>query len=306
MKKILIFSPSYNEKVGGSIVLHKLCSILNELGHEAYLFPAFETFTINKNNFFKNSLRLFKNVLIRTYRGYKTNPTFDTPLFKEKLKGIDWNDWVVVYPEVVFGNPLNAKNVVRWLLHQPGFHSGNVFYGNNELYFKFNSAIDNFVFQQSVLSDSNLKVIHYPLEHYNNDDTASKRSGTAYCLRKGKNKPLVHHSDESILIDQMSHAEVAKVFKKVKTFISYDTLTAYSLFAVLCGCESIVIPDKGVAIDEWYPNIEDRNGIAYGFEDLERANKTKHLVRAYVATEQEKSVHNVKVAIEIINNFFKN
>jgi hypothetical protein len=35
------------------------------------------------------------------------------------------------FKEQVFGNPLNAKNIVRWMLHTPGFHTGKKYYGSN-------------------------------------------------------------------------------------------------------------------------------------------------------------------------------
>jgi hypothetical protein len=289
-KKFLIFTPSYNENSGGIVVLHKLCHVLNELGYESYLKPYSYSYEVKKGNWKLFIWRLLKWSLLASIRCFKTNPAFNTPVLKDDT--VD-DDWIVIYPEVVFGNPLNAKNVVRWLLHQPGFHEGHFFYGKNELYFKFNSAIDDFHFHGSVTSSNELKVIHYPLEHYNFDGVAPERVGTAYCLRKGRNKKIVHDVTDSILIDGKSHAEVARIFKKVKRFISYDTYTAYSIFAVLCGCQSVVIPDDGVSIDEWYPNETDRYGIAYGFQNIEEASKTACLVREHVRREEGKVKANV-------------
>jgi hypothetical protein len=60
----------------------------------------------------------------------------------------------------------------------------------------------------------------------------------------------------------------------VETFISYDTYTAYSLFAVLCECESVVIPDEGVSEE------------------------------AYALSEELGSVEKVKHVMQIINNRF--
>jgi len=289
-KKFLIFTPSYNENSGGAVVLHKLCHVLNELGYESYVKPYSYSYEVKKNNWMRFIWRLLKWSLLTSIRDFKTNPVFSTPVFKGNTVG---DDWIVIYPEVVFGNPLDAKNVVRWLLHQPGFHEGHYFYGKNELYFKFNSGIDDFHFHGSVTSSNELKVIHYPLEHYNLDGVAQKRAGTAYCLRKGRNKKILHDTTDSILIDGKSHAEVARIFKKVKRFISYDTYTAYSIFAVLCGCQSVVIPDDGVSIDEWYPNETDRYGIAYGFQNIEEASKTACLVREHVRREEGKVKANV-------------
>lgn len=302
-KKFLIFSEPYDELSGGFVVLHKLCSILNQLGFESYMYPYFDHTEINKCNYFRRHYILTKLRVKNYFRGYKTNPAFTTPVYSGP-KNDCWKDWIVIYPEVVFGNPLNAKNVIRWLLHNPGFHSGEVHYGSDELYFKFNTAINDFSFPGSETSTKLLKVIHYPMESYNIRDAESNRAGTAYCIRKGSYKKIAHDLENSILIDGKSHDEVAKIFKRVKTFISYDSYTAYSIFAVLCGCESIVVPDEGVDEKQWYENPKDRYGLSYGFSNIARAKKTSHLVKEHVINEEKKSVENVKQALEEINEFF--
>ncbi|MEY8214547.1 MAG: WavQ [Colwellia sp.] len=302
-KKFLIFSPSYKEISGGVVVLHKLCSILNDLGYESYLHPYVYSYELNRNNY-KSFIVNFVKWSVRTFFSrYKTNPTFNTPIFKGSIDGKD--DWVVIYPEVVFGNPLNAKNVVRWLLHQPGYHEGNIYYGEDELYFKFNSAIMDFHFHNSVTSKNQLKVIHYPLEYYNMEGASVERAGTAYCLRKGRNKDIIHELGDSILIDGKTHAEVSEIFKRVKTFVSYDTYTAYSIFAVLCGCNSVVVPDVGVSEEEWYPNFTDRYGLSYGLNHIEKASETSHLVKEHVEKEIVKVIEDVKGFILEVDNYFK-
>jgi hypothetical protein len=303
--KFLIYSPEYNETIGGVVVLHRLCHILNEIGYDAYLMPygrrrhVFPIWDDGRSKAFKENIR-------SKFRGFAANPFFRTPVLKNIPSDIDTNNWVVIYPEIVLGNPVGAKNVVRWLLHQPGFHTGKFYYCPGELYFKFNAAIHDFNFPGSKTSDHLLKVIYYPLEHYNGDGASGVRRGSAYCIRKGKGKPMVHDTDGSILIDGKSHAEVAKIFKSVDRFYSYDTLTAYSLFAALCGCKSIVVPDNGVAIEQWYPDPEDRWGIAYGAGTLEidRAQSTVHKVFDRIKIHHEESYENVRVMISILEEHF--
>ncbi|MBC8796428.1 WavQ [Shewanella algae] len=304
--KYIIMTPSFNEINGGVVVLHKLCHTLNELGEHAYLFHYRDNYLLNSNAFFSSLYSVAKNYIKILRNGFKVNESLNTPIIKSIPEDIDTDNWVVIYPEVVLGNPLRAKNVVRWLLHQPGFHNGNVLYGQGELYFKFNSAIYDFHLQGSVTSPLELKVIHYPLEHYNQVGVAEQRSGTAYCIRKGRGKPIVHDLKDSILIDGMSHADTAKVFKSVKRFISYDTLTAYSIFAVLCGCESVVIPDDGITKEQWYPNAEDRYGIAYGLGESEVRNalETSSKVLERVQAHHLASNDNVKKMIQEIGTYF--
>ena len=306
-KKYLIFAPSYNENSGGAIVLHKLCHLLNDLGYEASLFPFFVNYEISHLGFLKSILSIFQKEKKRILKSYRLCASFNTPVIKS-LKDIDFDEYIVVYPEIVFGNPLGAKNIVRWFLHQPGHRTGKIYYGKGELYFKFNSAIDDFYFPGSKTSDNELKIIHYPLDIYYEPSVSSVRKGTAYCIRKGRNKKILHDLNGSINIDGKSHEEIANIFRKVELFISYDVYTAYSVFAVLCGSMSVVVPDENMTIDDWYPNLSDRNGIAYGFsvEEINRAKKTRSKVKDYVINEEKQSKYNAQKFVFESQLFFKN
>jgi hypothetical protein len=349
-KKIILFAPEYNPNIGGSVVIHKLCHLINELGGQALLYPFFGDRIINLANyeevikelnaefyFFSlqqhytlekfiplgvKQLTLYekiaacKNFLLRKNsplwfnpqsHQIRTNPQFNTPTltFDFANKIANNNDFIVVYPEVVSGNPLRAKNVVRWFLHDPGFHTNRISYGPGELYFRFGSVTKPFkVPEGSIISDTPLTVLHFPLELYNSKDWAQERSGTAYCIRKGKGKPIVHDLKDSILIDDLPHEEIAKIFKRVKQFISYDTKTAYSYFAAVCGCESVVIPDIGVSEDQWIPDIHSRVGLAYGFENISKALDTLNQVEGFLISEENASYESVRIFLNEIENFF--
>ncbi len=311
MKKYIIVAPSYSVNNGGAIVLHKLCHIINQLDREAYLLPIVENLELNKFNYKKNILRFFKKHLREPFRRFKTAPELNTPVIKKLPLDITSKNWVVVYPEITFGNPLNAKNVVRWLLHNPGFdpktgqETKPYFYGKGELYFRIGNWFKDFQHTGSTTSTSFLQVFHYPLHLYNKQDTKIERSGTAYLIRKGANKRIIHNLDDSILIDGLKHEEISKIFKRVKTFISYDSHTTFSYFAALCGCDSIVIPDEGVTKSEWMPNTEDRYGVAYGFEDLPEARTTAHLVLDRFEKFQSSSKESVKNFLAETEQFFE-
>ena len=303
--KFIIFAHSYNEDSGGSIVLHKLCHTLNKLGHESYLYPYFHSRLINKKNYLKILFYTFRTIMASILIKYKTNKHFNTPIYKRKK--IE-DDYAVIYPEVVNGNPLNAKNVVRWLLYEPGGHTGEIFYGRGELYFDFNDLAPNFSYPGSVLSKLKLHLLHIPTEIYNLNKAIpfEKRVGTAYCIRKGINKPIQHDLKDSILIDGRSHYEISNIFKKIKTFISYDSLTTYTLLAALCGAEVIVIPDEGINKNKWRPEEWQRYGAAYGFADNERkwAAETKNLVLSEVLKIEEDVFESVENFIKEVQKYF--
>jgi hypothetical protein len=303
MRKFIIFAPPYNEMQGGVICLHKLTDLLNRIGFEAYIFPSYENIIINKRDFLLPSLKLARE-FARHILNFKTNENFITPIYSGSVESIQSNEWIVVYYEQVSGNPLKARNVVRWLLHQPGYHTGIINYGFNELHIKFNDAIRDFHYPNSKLADFLMPIIHYPLNYYNLDRISERRNGIAYCIRKGTGKIIRHDLKGSFLIDNLSHEQIAEIFKRVKTFISYDSYTAYSRFAALCGCDSIVIPDENVSQEQWYPNSEDRYGVAYGFENINAARETRILLQEKILKEVEQSSVNAKIFAEKSNAYF--
>ncbi|MCC4236779.1 WavQ [Vibrio anguillarum] len=303
--KILVYSQNFDSKNGGVVVLHRLVHLINTTTeHEAFLVPNSLNLAVSKYSIAGMKLKLKHNKKVKQY----TNKSqWSTPVL-ESLQEIDLSQVIVVYPEITSGNPLNAKNVVRWLLHQPTHFSGQAKYGKNELIFKFNSAIKDFSLPNSKTSEQELKVIYYPTDLYNEEGVQpyQERTLTCHAIRKGKHKPKVH-SEESILIDSLSHEEVAHLFKQAKRFISYDDYTAYSIFANLCGCESIVVPDSNTTIEQWYPNITDRYGIAYGFDEgqLRWAKDTQSLVKEHVENEHRRSEQCVKDFIKEALDYFQ-
>jgi hypothetical protein len=305
-RKFLICAPSYSSNNGGAIVLHKLCHLINNLGREAYLFPLVDNIELNKFNYKSVLVKFFKKQLREPLRRFKKNPTFQTPNLTKRPNDIESNNWIIVYPEITFGNPLGAKNVVRWFLHNPGFHTKKIYFNSGELYFRISERFNEISINGSKCSNNFLQVFHFPLNLYNLNCTSEKREGTAYCLRKGKGRKIVHDLSNSILIDNLNHDEISAIFKRIKQFISYDTHTTFSYLAALCGCDSIIIPDEGIAEEEWLPNPQDRFGLAYGFDKIESARKTRHLLLGLFDKLEKESIQSTENFIEEADKFFSN
>ena len=89
----IIYSPDYENSIGGTLALHSLSENLSLLGEEVYI-------TCEKKR--KNSLA--KSISIKS--------NFWSFLSKENT--------VVIYPEIIVDNPLKAKHICRWLLNNPG------------------------------------------------------------------------------------------------------------------------------------------------------------------------------------------
>lgn len=302
INKFIIVAPSYNPNSGGVVVLHKLCHILNNLGYEAYLYPYITNHVISYDGVQKYCRAIFA----RKLKKFLLSKDLVTPVISKTTTLHKLDDCVVIYPEIVAGNPLNAKNVVRWFLHHPGYHTGRIEYGVGELYFKYGAYFSGLYLHGSKMSEKILNITHYPLHLYNSDNLNNNRSGTAYCIRKGAGRKVIHDLNNSILIDGKSHEEISRIFKSVKTFISYDLYTAYSWFAALCGCDSIVVPEDNISIDNWQPNEYDRAGIAYGFDKIIEARLSIEVLKQRFINEELTSINNVIDAVNEMNAFFKN
>lgn len=304
MKKIAIFCTEYHDNSGGIIVMHYLCHLLRGLGVDAYMFPRFGNFLIN---FALNNDKRYldylgdnfaKSLEIFGQKKYKTNPSFDTPVIFETPPGGFNDDWVVIYPENTLGNPLSAKNIVRWLLAPPLEHQPVFSVNKNEYLVKHGAGVGKTQINDVYSSERYLNIQYLMEDVYNQENISTKRNGTAYCLRKGKGRKIVHELNNSICIDGLSHAETAVVFKKVETFISYDVATFYSQYAVMCGANSVVVPQPIFTTEQWR-EMPGKCGIAYGFEELSWAADTKHLLKKYYL---EKNTENIKQCSDFIQD----
>jgi hypothetical protein len=278
--KYIVYAPPYHENGGGAIVLHRLCHLINQCGRDAYLYPYVPSFDLHLHNVSQLGLYVKEIYETTNLANYRINDTFKTPVLPPTENFIPANDCIVIYPETTFGNPLRAKNVVRWLLHNPGHHSGKIHYGPGEIYYRYADYFaDGFTFPGSEMADTYLRVQYTPFDLYEEprEQRKHERTGTAYCIKKGKGRAMIHDTGNSLLIDGRSHQQVSAIFKSVKQFICYDAHSHYSSLAAIAGCESVVVPLEGVTKEQWRPNVEDRYGIAYGFDDIESALTTRHL-----------------------------
>ena len=305
--KFIIFSPSYSKNNGGAVTLHHLCDLIKKNGNDCYLYPAFDNLELNLRNYKKILIKLFKVLIRQPFRRFKISDRFNTPVLKDFPGRFKLEELVVIYPEIVFGNPLGAKNIVRWLLHNPGFFSGKIYYGPNEIYFKYSNQYKNFNYLNSSTSINNLYIFTYLKEYYNEMDWATERSGVSYCIRKGHILSVPLNLNDAILIDGKKHSEISQIFKRVKYFISFDPHTAFSRFAALCGCISIVVPIEGVKEEDWEPDLEKRYGVSYGFDEIKikQALSTVGELKRQMIKEENESVIAVGKFIEEVENFFE-
>ena len=292
----IIYSPSYDDSVGGSIVLHRLCDLINRAGGEACLCPIRPYFDIKSP--ISTVFDIFFHFLMNSWKStFKVKLGFNTPVVTSCKK----RNSIIVYPEIISGNPLKGRNVVRWLLHKPGFHTGLINFNSNDVIFYFQDA-----FNQEILNlktGGELQVIYPRMDIYKRTNFGERR-GTCYLLRKGKGRKIVHDLNDSRLIDDLSHEEVAKIFNKSERFISYDPYSLYSQYAAVCGCVSIVVPEENVEKNAWQSKEELRYGISYGFNEIEWAINTQQKAANYFESLDGNSIKSVRGFIKFCGDHF--
>lgn len=200
------------------------------------------------------------------FKRYETGPFANPP-----AQSSDVGTAITVYPESVIGNPLGAKNVVRWLLNKPGtFTKGVTRYGADELFFFFQAAFNDPAFNSDL---SNQLMLQWVNPIYR-DLVLGPRAGACHLMRKGAGRPTIHDPG-SIPIDSLSHEEKARVFNQTERFYCYDLYTFYTIYAALCGCVPIVVPDPMIPKEDWIREPRDRYGVAYGEDDVDWAVSTR-------------------------------
>ena len=236
----------------------------------------------------------------QTVRIYsRTGICIDNSLFNKFYKDdfpIDDN-CVVIYCEGTCGNPLCAKNVVRWMLSELGqnipydmVHS----WGKNELVYYFNSEPKFYYNQEKIGSIYKLLTSLY-INPYAKQTNYEERSGVCYTIRKAyqihKNGfQRVHPPDSFEIVREHTQQQCIEFFNKYKWFMCYDSLTFYIVIAALCGCIPVIYKVNSLSKQEWIQTtaaaeyckskgLNNLYGIAYDREDMEYAKDTIHLVK---------------------------
>ena len=250
--KFLIYSFNYDWKSGGNQVLHDLGKILSQ-DYTTYVFGTTTVF---------DSKAICVNI--------------------DKAKQIAIEDNVItIYPEVISGNPFNAKNVVRYVLYYPGWHAGDKEYSDDELIVTYNNE---YVKDTKYMNAFVLTVLNPKLNIMKNHD--KKRNKIGLLVRKCKDfdykmnllnqykhllkLPVISIDDEIKKCTDLRN--LSKIYNTISLFISFDPHTYHSTMAALCGCTSVVIPSKEISSEVFY-NVQ-KYGVAYGFENIDFAKLT--------------------------------
>jgi hypothetical protein len=276
MKSIIIYTYDFDMGIGGIKVMHKLCHMLNEVGYESYLMPIHI-----RNEFF-------------TYYD-------NTPIVTEKILN-DIENCIVIYPEGIKYNPLNSKNVIRWILGPPR-EEDIITYSKDDMIFWY---MDYYYLDHVGQKENQLFIPEFHEDIFFNQN--KERMGSSYCIRKCKDPRFIHPED-SIFIPYHGAGnlvELANLFNQTEKFYCYDNYTFLSVQAAMCGCISIVIPDGTKTKEEWLNGSKlNKYGIAIGEDDIPRALETLPLLYQEIENINLEMHEQINIFINKCKNKFK-
>ena len=314
-KKFVIVSP--RQRSGGAIVLHTLCKYLTYKGYDTRIFyTGINEYRRKKKYQFwlkwigytiKDIIKICAVKIIGEEK-LADKPKFcgyiNIPIKGCKRKYLPFVDktTIVVYPEAIYGNFLKAKNVVRWFLYYNRFPNDENAYGRNDLFICYRE-----IFNDAALNpDCNIvQMSYFDLDLYKRTNYG-ERKGVCYVIRKGKKRSDLPKKFDGIIIDNLPEHEKVRVFNESEYCISYDTHTAYSAIAALCGCISVIVPEPGKNRSDYRSSNETSYGVAFGFsnDELEYAKNTAGLLKQRYMNLNDKGKEDANHFIELCKEHF--
>lgn len=282
---------------GGTLVLDVLTKLLRDKGVDARIFYTPYSY-INKSRsikyiirfwldwlkitiksllplLIKNSSIAFLNKRLDYYRRYYSDSMsgLRRQLFPFLQKGT-----LVVYPEVMYGNFLHAKNVIRWLLYYNRFQNDKKWYNKNDLFICYREIFNDW----NLNPDGKCVCLSFFDANKYYQSNFGIRSGKCYIVRKGSIRSDLPAKFDGTIIDDLDEEEKVRILNQCQYCYSYDTQTFYCTIAAVCGCIPVVVLEPGKSASDYLSpsELNKSYGIAYGdsFEELKRAKDTRNLL----------------------------
>lgn len=309
-KKIIICRPYAND--GGPLVLSVLCKILCEKGYDAKLFyypwepwknsPAIRFWI----DWIKETLRYLyfrytkKNPKTKEYKKYIYNQI--NGLKRILFPFFSCKDTIVIYPERIYGNPLRAKNVIRYFLFHNPFKADPNAFGRNDLFITYREVFNDW----SLNPKCNTVTFKYFNKDLYKQYNFGQRKEKCYLIRKGKNRSDLPKTFDGPVIDYNTDEEdIVRIFNEYKYCFFYDIQTFYTNIAAVCGCIPICVLESGKTKFDYLRKDDNSLGIAYGNtkEEIEYAKTTREqLLKTLDYTKQNEE--NINKFIQLINEKF--
>jgi hypothetical protein len=220
---------------GGVQVLHKLVHDLNAYGMEAYLSNPWG------------------------------NPEWNVPHWKSTAK-----DFIAVYPEIVYDNPLRAPHVVRWILY-----TADTIFPKEDMIVPYMEMYNNY----GLSEDHVLMLPCVELDAFN--DPHLPRKGRMYYvgskgLRLGCRRRLEEVDQWPELQRPFTETSVSYAYRMqtCELLYTYDNMTMLCECARLCGCPVVIVHDSPFTKEDYRKHEMGMEGLGITLAETDWAMST--------------------------------
>jgi hypothetical protein len=252
--KFLIAARPFNHQSFGVVTLHKIFEQLLLLGFEAEII------------FFEGDGKDCKWGFSRNSEYYRPGAQLPPPRNYEKYINSIVSNGILIYPEIIFGNPLGAKNVVRYMLNKEGALKS---WGMNA------ASNDFFLTHSQLYRDTYHFALFNPpditwLNSIEINDLDMRSMDVSY-IGKGSKYGFTKIPNGTLEITRewpKSQTQLRLLLNNSRYFFCFDSLSATAFEAVACGAIPFVFPGGPIPIEKLRNGLD---GLPYysGFAELD-------------------------------------
>jgi hypothetical protein len=258
---------------GGTVAMHKLAYELAIRGHNVYTFCPPE----------------YPHENIRVIRSEFINDDHFYEICGWEPFEYNQHNTVSIYPQITRKNPYNTHHVVRWLLYDTELDVESA-YGENDVYANYGNFKS---FRKK--EDMQLTVFDYNFDKLYQTNSG-KRKGFCHIMHKHTPPDGLNVLNNLNSIDLGNWKSLGcfeylrEQFNQYEYFLTYDQKSFFTLAAGLCGTKAIILnPGPQHEYNHTITPLEYRLanpiqmfGVAYGWDDIQWANNTVHMVKDHL------------------------
>ena len=290
---------------GGIVAMHYLAYLLAKEGHNVYIFC--------KPEYPHENIHYLKSWRSKRLKGEGINSE-EAEIRTWENFSYDNNNTVSIYDQDIKWNWFGTHHVARWLVYTADKNIVNT-WGKDDSIFSYGQ-------QKEMLKGIDKKTINLiamdmHLDKFNNQD--GKRDGLCYLLHKHTSpnaKIFLKELNATDLSNWKTSSDYLKYlneeFNKHEYFICYDQLSFWPQIAAICGCKVIImnVEDNPNAYYDYNTTPKEyrlenplkKYGVAFGFNDLQHAINTQHLVEDHLKEINQDNLETVKNFITFWEN----
>lgn len=225
--KFIVVAQPYSVRSGGVMVLHDLCEALNRNGYQAGIVFMHDGNAAEQN---------FKYALSNDPAFYRNNGDYHYYSNEAEVRDV-FENGVVIYPDLILGNPLGARNVVRYVLNFNSLNfSGDFILSYSKVYSKYSNFVLSKPFHHACFSDEGTQ-------------TWSERTLDLTYIGKGSGFTDCFRINNTILVERdypRDKEQLALLLRQCRFFFTWDCVSATNYDAVMCGAIPVLLHDKQI------------------------------------------------------------